>query len=515
MLTHMRVSVLITSLTFAGFSTSCVSHNQQYSATTANLRLKMLTAVLNDIDHVYLHDRNISHLSIAAIEGLKQIEPGLSITQYDKTITAKISTVTIISDEMPSTPSGWADFIVQFLNRAEPFSYALEKASDEQLFSAIFNSITLKLDSHSRYASAKQAAKNRIKRRGFGGIGIEVKPNVRGARIVKTHKQSPAAEAGLKAGDVIISIGNNEISGMSLDKIRRLIEGPINVPVSLRIYKNENTPAKRYLLDRTRIIRKTVYATYNQGIGVFRISRFNKDTTSSLKREIKKARRNYGKKMQGVVIDIRDNPGGLLDQAVDVADLFLNKGPIIATRGRHKNSIQKFKAKPGDIIAGLPLAILMNGATASAAEILAAALQDNGRAVLVGSSSFGKGTVQTVLRLPNDGEIILTWARIEAPSGYALQTLGVVPTICTVGKLNASAIVNQFQKVEFKRSRKQLHLRRNADFKNAKQRDHIKKFCRWQPDINVTPDRLVAELILKGQGRYAQATNLARIPPGS
>jgi len=514
-LARTRAAVLASCLTFATFGTACVPHTPQQSTTTENLRLAMLTAALDDIDQVYLHDRNLSRLALSGLKGLKQIEPGLIVEQHEKTITAKIGAATIISATTPDTPSEWAKFFVEFLVRAEPVSFALESTSDERVFSAILDNVARNLDRYSRYASAKQAATNRIKRRGFGGIGVTVKLDARGARVVKTHMNLPAAEAGLKAGDIIVSIGDSAILGMPLSEIRALIRGPINVPVSLGIFKGAHTPPKRYLLDRARITSRTVYATYHRGINVFRITSFNKDTASSLEREIKKARRHHGIKMRGVVLDIRDNPGGLLDQAVDIADLFLDKGPIISTRGRHKNSMQKFDAKPGDIISGLPIAVLMNGATASAAEILAAALQDNGRAVLIGSSSFGKGTVQTVLQLPNDGEIILTWARIIAPSGYALQTLGVIPTVCTVGKSNASAIVDQFQKAGFKQSRTHLQLRRNTNYNNPKQRTRIKELCPWRRSKHVGLDRRVADLMLKAQGRYARATNLARIPPGS
>jgi len=508
-------AILTSCFMFAGFGAACVPHSPQQSAGTENLRLPMLTATLDDIDQVYLHDRDISQLSLDALKGLKKIEPGLVIKQQNKTVTVKIGETTIISDEIPETPAGSAKFIVQFLNHAESISYALERASDERLFSAIFNNITLKLDRYSRYSSAKQAAKDRIKRRGVGGIGITIRSDVRGAKIVKTHTKLPAAEAGLKPGDIIISVGNSGIVGMTLSKIYSLIQGPINVPVSIGIYKKNRMSAKRYLLDRARITSKTVYSTFHRRIGIFRISSFNKDTSSSFEREIRKALRNHGNKMRGVIIDIRDNPGGLLDQAVGIADLFLNKGPIISTHGRHKNSIQKFDATPGDIISGLPIAVLINGETASAAEILAAALQDNGRAILIGSSSFGKGTVQTILRLPNDGEIILTWARIVAPSGYALQTLGVLPTVCTVDKSNAKEIVDQFQEVGIQRSRIQLHRRRITDYSNAKQRAYIKKFCPWQPTKSMDLDRRVANLMLKSQGKYARAINLTRILPGS
>jgi carboxyl-terminal processing protease len=166
-------------------------------------------------------------------------------------------------------------------------------------------------------------------------------------------------------------------------------------------------------------------------IGYFRIYQFNQDTADSLQRAIENARNDIGDQMRGIVLDLRDDPGGLLDQAVAVSDLFMTSGRIVSTQGRHPDSRQYFEATSGDITRGLPIAVLINGGSASASEIVAAALQDSGRGVIIGSNSYGKGTVQTVLRMPNDGEFTLTWARFHAPSGYTLHHLGVLPTICT------------------------------------------------------------------------------------
>src|SRR5207249_8814882 len=166
-------------------------------------------------------------------------------------------------------------------------------------------------------------------------------------------------------------------------------------------------------------------------VAYIRIYSFNLETSDSLRREISNAQTELGKKLRGYVLDLRGNPGGLLDQAVAVSDLFLNSGRIVSTHGRNPDSHQYFEATPGDAIDGLPMAVLINGNSASASEIVAAALQDNDRAVVIGSNSYGKGTVQELRRLPNDGELTLTWARFHAPSGYTLHHVGVLPSICT------------------------------------------------------------------------------------
>ena len=206
---------------------------------------------------------------------------------------------------------------------------------------------------------------------------------------------------------------------------------------------------------------------------------FNQGTAAELKKTVDRAHREIGPGLKGLVIDLRGNPGGLLDQAVDAADLFIVGGRISTTRGRHPDSFQLFDATKGDIGDGVPIAVLVNGASASAAEVLAAALQDQGRAVLVGSGSFGKGTVQTVLRMPNDGELILTWARLLAPSGYILNKLGVLPTLCTSNAKDAEHVLADSLKDGV--ADRQIALRRGADSANAEMRETIRKFCPWRP----------------------------------
>jgi carboxyl-terminal processing protease len=189
-------------------------------------------------------------------------------------------------------------------------------------------------------------------------------------------------------------------------------------------------------ITRQRIVVPTIRVEHIGPIAHLRILSFNQQTGRKLVETLEQLMADRSHQLRGVILDLRNNPGGLLDQAVRVADAFLGEGPIIATRGRHPASNQSFEAGARDLMRGIPMVVLINGGSASAAEIVAAALQDRGRAVVVGSASFGKGTVQTVMRLPNDGELTLTWARLMSPAGYALHEHGVIPTICTNGMLD-------------------------------------------------------------------------------
>ncbi|MFT5540342.1 MAG: carboxyl-terminal processing protease, partial [Alphaproteobacteria bacterium] len=210
--------------------------------------------------------------------------------------------------------------------------------------------------------------------------------------------------------------------------------------VTLTISRKEQATPLAVSLKRTLIVWPTVSLRREKGVAVITITGFNQHTARNLNRFLIKLNATKTNRPKGIILDMRGNPGGLLDQAVAVADSFLGRGRIVSTRGRHPDSFQFFNATGRDLINRLPLAILINGQSASAAEIVAAALQDHGRAVVIGSNSYGKGTVQNITRLSNDGELILTWARFHAPSGYALENIGVMPNFCTLPTDSAKAI---------------------------------------------------------------------------
>ena len=234
-------------------------------------------------------------------------------------------------------------------------------------------------------------------------------------------------------GERIVAIEGVPTANLTRADVVQRLRGPAGSRVEMALARaGQKDPLKKSVA-RAYISVPTVTGWHDNAIAVIRISSFNQHTTDSLREEFGKLRKEMRGALRGVILDMRGNPGGLLDQSVSVAGLFMNNGRIVSTRGRNPGSLQIFDATTADIAGGLPMAVLINGGSASAAEIVAAALQDSGRAIVVGSASFGKGTVQTVLRLPNDGELTLTWARLITPAGYILHEHGVVPNVCTSG----------------------------------------------------------------------------------
>ena len=304
---------------------------------------------------------------------------------------------------------------------------------EEAIDRSIFDGMTGTLDLFSHYSPPEEARDKRAARDGFGGIGITLETISDDFRITAITPQGPAERAGVRVGDQIVAIDGQPTAGRRAVDIIHLLRGPMGSAVTLTIAHAGSPGTHDFRLERALVVVPTVTATRDANIAVFRIASFNQSTTQRLTEALAEAQKQAGGHLGGIVLDLRNNPGGLLDQAVSLADLFIAKGPIIATVGRHPASHQYFAATGHTTAAGTPLVVLVNGGSASASEIVAAALQDVGRAVVIGSSSYGKGTVQTVMRLPNDGELTLTWARLVTPSGYYLQEHGVVPTLCTSG----------------------------------------------------------------------------------
>ena len=229
---------------------------------------------------------------------------------------------------------------------------------------------------------------------------------------------------------MLIEVNGESVEGLDRDTVIWRLRGEVGTPVNVTVTRKDLGDPMTVALKRALIVSQTVHLRYNHGFADITISGFNQRTARNLLRALDEVT-HQRTRVKGIVLDLRGNPGGLLDQAVAVADAFLDHGRIVSTRGRHPDSFQLFNATGRDLVANMPMAVLVNGQSASAAEIVTAALQDQGRAVVVGSNSYGKGTVQNITRLPNDGELVLTWSRFYAPSGYALEKLGIMPNFCT------------------------------------------------------------------------------------
>lgn len=378
-------------------------------------------------------------IALDGLRGLAEIDPQLAVVLDQGRL--KLSTTETVAADFPVAPPddtvGWARITVNAALEAAQASPALRDADAERLYQAVFEGALGKADLFSRYAGAREAREHRSNRSGFGGIGIKFDLLDGEARIVEVVDEGPAAKLGLKAGDVITAIDGQPVKGLERSDISARLRGGVATEVSLSLRRGAQM--LQFALRRSLIVPQTVGTTVSGGIARFRIGSFNQRTAYNLESQLKDVRDRLGPGLQGVILDLRGNPGGLLDKAVAVVDLFMAEGTIISTRGRHPASANAFEAKPGDIGEDLPLVVLVDGRSASAAEIVASALQDAGRAVVIGTNSYGKGTVQTVVRLPNDGEITLTWSRFHAPSGYALHGLGVLPVICTGGSAATAA----------------------------------------------------------------------------
>lgn len=401
------------------------------AAVSGNLTERLLIVGFERIADIYLEPVNLAAMTVRALGGLKALEPDIAVarTKWSINLIHRDRVVGIFALPDAEDAQGWAILATRAVRRAMMFSSVLDQAPLERIHDALFAAVTANLDSYSRYTGPRRAGAERERRNGFGGIGLAL-ARTHGVTLVEAVVPgSPAQRADFRVNDRILAIDGAETAALSLDEAEARLHGPIGS--FLRVTRGRGRFEQSFDLRRERVIHDTTEVSYRGTVAVIGISRFNAATAGHVRSAVARAKRRLGPQAAGVVLDLRGNPGGLLDQAVAVADLFLREGRIISTAGRHPDSWQRFYATDDDVLDGLPLVVLIDGRSASAAEVVSAALQDNRRAVVVGASSFGKGSVQTVTRLPNDGELFLTWSRIYAPSGYTFHRQGVHPTICT------------------------------------------------------------------------------------
>ncbi len=393
-----------------------------------------------DSGYSFITDRYIStvslrDLSLSGLAGLHQIDSHLDVRSADQDIEVlyRNRTVGRLATPRNEDPEAWSQTTVDAISIARDASPSLADARAETVFKAVFDGILSPLDKFSRYDDAETANEKRAFRDGFGGIGVTIAMEEKDALILSVTPGGPADNAGVLDQDRITHVEGQSIADWKQRRLIEALRGPVNSPVSFSVARNGSALPIPIVLRRQHVVPETVETQRENGIAVIRLIGFNVDSAKDLRRHVRKQMQNPAGPPTGFVLDLRSNPGGRLDVSIDVADIFLETGNIIATRGRHPNSLQAFSATQGDETAQRPIVVLINGNSASAAEVVTAAMQDHGRAVVIGTNSFGKGTVQSVLRLPNNGEMTLTWSRILAPSGYRIHELGVLPTVCTHG----------------------------------------------------------------------------------
>jgi carboxyl-terminal processing protease len=312
-------------------------------------------------------------------------------------------------------------------------THYVEKPDDAKLVESAINGMLNGLDPHSSYMDAKSFRDMQVQTRGeFGGLGIEVTMEDGLVKVVAPIDETPAAKAGVRAGDVITHLDDEAVQGLTLNQAVEKMRGPVNTKIRLKIMRKGNDAPIEIAITRDTIRVRSVRSNVDgDDIGYVRITQFNEQTTDGLKKAITDIGNQISNdKIKGYVVDLRNNPGGLLDQAISVSDAFLERGEIVSTRGRDPEETQRFNARPGDLTKGKPVIVLINGGSASASEIVAGALQDHRRATLLGTRSFGKGSVQTIIPLGSgNGALRLTTARYFTPSGRSIQAKGISPDI--------------------------------------------------------------------------------------
>ena len=307
----------------------------------------------------------------------------------------------------------------------------VEKPDDGKLIELAINGMLAGLDPHSSYMDGKSFRDMQIQTRGeFGGLGIEVTMEDGLIKVVAPIDETPAAKAGIMANDIITHLDDEPVQGLTLNQAVEKMRGPVNTKIKLKVMRKGQDKPVEVAITRDIIRVRSVRSRLEDDVGFIRITQFNEQTTEGLKKAISDLSAQAGDKLKGFIIDLRNNPGGLLDQAISVSDAFLEKGEIVSTRGRNAEETQRFNSRAGDLTKNKPIIILINGGSASASEIVAGALQDHRRATVIGTRSFGKGSVQTIIPLGSgNGALRLTTARYFTPSGRSIQAKGISPDI--------------------------------------------------------------------------------------
>ncbi len=335
----------------------------------------------------------------------------------------------------------------------------VEEVSSKDLIEAAIDGMLTSLDPHSSYLSADDAAKMRVQTRGeFGGLGIEVTQQEGFVKVVSPIDGTPADAAGMEAGDFITHVDGQSLLGLTLDEAVGMMRGPVGSEIIITVVREGEDEPFDVSIIRDTIKLTAVRARTEGDTVVLRITTFNDQTYPNLVDGLEKQVNEAGgmENINGIVLDLRNNPGGLLNQAIRVSDAFLEKGEIVSTRGRYSKDSERYTAKPGDLADGKPIVVLINGGSASASEIVAGALQDHRRAIVVGTRSFGKGSVQTVMPLRGEGAMRLTTSRYYTPSGRSIQALGVSPNIIVEQPKRKSA---DSEEEESRRNRSEADLR--------------------------------------------------------
>ncbi len=493
------------------FATACAGpreanrHVAQSETPATTTPFQFYQRAFDELSTRYIQPVDLTAIAAGGLSNISKLDSNVVVRRVDTRIELLDGTSTVATFEAPRRDdvTKWAAVSARTIDAARNYSAALRETPNDRVFRTFMEGALVKLDPYTRYDDPERARESRAVRDGFGGIGVTVGFENGETRVDIVTPETPAARAGLRVGDRIVSVDGVSIRGLPEREVITRLRGPVGTEVRLDIRRPPSDRAGEYRLLRGHIVPPTVTYRRDGDTVYIKVSGFNQRTTETLTEAVRRAKSEAGANLRGIVLDLRGNLGGLLDQAVGVSDLFLANGTIVSTRGRHRASHQSMSAQPGDVGEDVPLVVLVNGQSASASEIVAAALQDNGRAIVVGTTSFGKGSVQTLVQMPNDGELVITWARFHAPSGYPLADLGVIPAYCTSGRAdNAGDALSAFRQGRLTDSATMARWRA-ADHADMAGLRKLREIC--PPDGAVRDSEIgIAEALLRDKATFVQ-----------
>ena len=364
----------------------------------------------------------------------------------------------------------------------------VEEITDKELIESAISGMLQSLDPHSSYLSPESYKDMQVKTKGtFGGLGIEITMEGGFVKVVSPIDDTPAANAGMQPGDLIIGINGESIKGLTINEAVSRLRGPVKSKITITVVRGEKDPFDVEIIRDVIKIRSVKHEIINN-IGYVRLTTFSDTTTSGMEKSINEIKKELGDKFQGLILDLRNNPGGLLNQSISVTDAFLNQGEIVSTQGRKADDTSRVFAKKGDIINGKPLIVLINSGSASASEIVAGALKDHARAIIVGTRSFGKGSVQSIIPLTGNGAMRLTTARYYTPSGVSIQAKGIEPDI------KVEAGITDLKKEGLERGREE-NLRGALDKKNSTTKTENNKKSEITPSEKLLQDNQISRAV--------------------
>ena len=468
---------------------------------------RFFTFAYDQIADKYLQEVKMGDLADRGIANLKKLDSAFEAQSAGDRVDIRYNGATLGSFERPADSGDsfrWGQLTVKAIEAGRQQSQALRDADSELLYKTVVDGALSQLDRFSRYTPAAAARDDRANRDGFSGIGVTIDTKDGKFRISSVIEDAPAARQGVRLDDMLQTVDGVPVEGLEAADVVGRLRGRDGQPVRITVTRGEAPTPITFTILRARVVPPTVVYKRIGNVAHIRLTSFNQNSTESLTDAVRRAKREMGPSLDGVVLDLRGNLGGLLDQAISVSDLFLADGAIVSTRGRHRASSGVNTAQRGDIGEDVPLVVLINGNSASASEIVSAALEDNGRAILIGTTSFGKGSVQTVIQTPNQGELIVTWARFYSPTGYPIADLGVMPSLCTSGGAKtANAYIDTLRQGQIAASPAALAAWRGADHNDMTGIKELRSHCPAETrDRDV--DLEVAQRLLTDHPLYAQ-----------